>query len=139
MEKMLYDMRGKQGNISRLLGFDGEAFVHMLSYRILIFAALIVAVLLAISLAYPVSPGITALQHVGILVIWIFFIPQVFETSKAFAVILSKGVAWGRLNKSYISSLPDSDKNIAKVYAAIPILTIVVWIAAFACACVVFI
>ncbi len=96
--KNVYNLRGRQSNIVRLIKFDKEAFVHMLAYRILIVFSMIYGVML---LGYYVVPGIGVMVKASTIVIWILFTPQLFETVKGLSLIITKGLAFGHLGKGH--------------------------------------
>jgi hypothetical protein len=96
--KKVYDLRGKQSNLARLIRFDKEAFVHMVAYRALIVFSVIYGVIM---LLYFVIPGLGPLAKASTAIIWILFTPQLFETAKGASLVMTKGLAFGHLGKGY--------------------------------------
>ncbi len=129
MEKK-FDLRGRQRNILRLLAFDNEAFIHMAFYRISVFASFIAGLLVALGLLTGIG-AMDTIAFAAIAVMWVLFTPQLFETSKAFSVILSKGAVFGRLNESFLDAYV-KERFVYKVYWAVPYLIMVVWALGFA-------
>ncbi len=128
--KEAYDVRGRQSNILRLLGFDIEAFSHMLLYRILIFASIIVGgTMLATILFFPQYIGVPYIEA-PILVIWILFTIQVYETAKAAVLIFSKGLSSPDLNQSFVN-FSIRNKSFAEVYRIFPYAVLLLWIIGF--------
>ena len=78
-EKNIYDPRGRLSNLRRLRAFDMEALIHLISYRLLIIASLLTAVFFVLSLA---APALQVAWKILLVLDWIFFSTQVFETLK---------------------------------------------------------
>jgi hypothetical protein len=131
MEKITYDVRGSQSRIFRLLGFDKEAFIHMLFYRILLFVAIITGMAILFYLAFG-GTSLLIISDALIAAVWILFTPQLFESAKAFSIISSKGESFGHLNKSFLnSSVIRESKAITSLYNTIPYLALVIWVICF--------
>lgn len=128
MEKKTYDMRGRQANIARLRPFYNEGFIHMLFYRVLIFASVIYGVVLLLSLAYP---QLALAAKVSTAIIWILFTPQLFETLKGFSLISSRGMAFGHLSEEYTILVRKKYGRNASVYAYVPYAAMVLWAIGF--------
>lgn len=128
MEKKTYDMRGRQGNLFRLLGFDKEAFIHMIAYRALIFYSIPYGVLMLISLVYA---NLAAYTWLLTAVFWILVTPQLYETMKAFSLISSRGLAFGHLSESYVYLEKAKYSRSGSLYKPIPYIAMLIWIAGF--------
>jgi hypothetical protein len=128
MPKKVYDFRGKQSNISRLIRFDPEAFVHILFYRLLIPVSIIYGVVLLASLAFA---GLGLVAKTLTIIVWILFTPQVFETAKAISVTGSRGIAFGHLNESYRFILRTRYSKKAGGYSLFPYLILALWVIGF--------
>ena len=96
--KKVYDLRGKQTKISRLLRFDNEAFIHLLAYRMFVFIAVIYGIVLLGSLFY--GPFVLYVKILTMLS-WILFIPLVFALIKVTSLVGSHGLAFGKFNSAY--------------------------------------
>ena len=122
-EKNLYDPRGRLSNLRRLRDFDMEALIHLISYRLLIIASLLTVVFFALSLA---APALQVAWKALLVLDWIFFSTQVFETLKGLMLTGSGGIAFGRLNESYLSAMV---KNTSRPgYKAVPYVALVLWV-----------
>ncbi len=124
--KHVYDVRGRQSSIFRLYCSDKGALLHMLSYRI----SIIFAIITILYMLYALYAHGTILNHVSetfIVVIAITMTPQLFESLKAFFVILSKGVVFGHLNSSFIK-FGVKQHLIYKLYRLLPYILIVIWV-----------
>lgn len=127
LDKQVYDLRGRQASIGRLLGFDKEAFVHMLFYRILIAVSIIAAV--AFILDYAIGIPKTIFESLFILV-WVLFTPQVYETAKGLSIIATKGFILGQLNKSYLATAnKHRNRSFDQLYKLMPYTALVLWLA----------
>ncbi len=127
MEKQVYDPRGKQSNIGRLLGFDKEAYVHMLFYRVLIFFSLAAFVIFVAKYA-----GLLPLWafEAAFIVVWVLFTPQVYETAKGASVIATEGFVHGYLNKSYLTIAKKYKSHLhTQIYKMLPYASLAIWIA----------
>ena len=93
--KHIYDVRGKQSMIFRLYCSDKEGLIHMVFYRIAIIFAFLTAASIIWSVLSSGNP-LTALSEHFIIVIGVLFIPQLFESIKAFSLIVSGGVVFGQ-------------------------------------------
>lgn len=126
-----YDVRGKQQNIFRLLGFDAEALVHMIFYRIFIFASVAIGIIVLAAMAFaPQDIGMGFIESL-ILIVWILFTPQVYETAKAMMIILSRGMSSPYLNQSFVN-FAVKDKAAYPFYRAFPYAVLMLWILGFA-------
>lgn len=125
-DKNIYDPRGRLSNLGRLRTFDLEALIHLISYRLLIISSLLTVLFFLLSLAAPV---LDAAWKAMIILDWIFFTTQVFETLKGLALTGSGGIAFGRLNKSFLSAM--EEKQSSPGFKAIPYIALVLWIIGF--------
>lgn len=129
MEKKVYDMRGNQANIARLLGFYKSAFVHMLFYRLLIFLGIIYGIVLIASVFY--SPLILAAKAFTI-IIWILFMPQVFAAVKVLSLTRTRGLSFGHLGEEYTFLAKKRYKGSTALYTALPYIVLAIWIVGIA-------
>lgn len=126
MEKQLYDVRGRQSSILRLWRFDREAFVHMVSNRILMFFALLTAAILIWNIHSP--NYVTAFWgKIAVLIVWALFTPQLFAAFKAFSRVSSRGGAFGRFTEAYARTNVKSGR-INPIYRALPYAAVTVWL-----------
>jgi len=127
VEKTVYDARGRMSNLGRVKKFYPEAFVHLVSYRLLIIFSLLLFVTFALSVA---DSAFTGLFDVVLVLTWIFFTTQVFETAKGLSLTASRGAAFGRLNSSFVGSMmTQKEKARGRRYRVIPYIVLAVWIA----------
>lgn len=124
-----YDIRGRQAGILRLYSFDKEGLIHMVFYRIAVFLALILAASIMIGIVYYSNP-FTKITKILILLIWILFTPQIFETGKATAIIMSRGVVFGRLNKSFLKYGAKRER-VYVIYSLLPYIIVLIWALGF--------
>ena len=124
-EKEIYDVRGGQSKLFRLLRFDTEGLVHLVFYRIAIVIAALMVISMAIGVKYVQTPFINA-TRVLMLLLWIMFTPQLFETIKAMSLIASRGVVFGRLNPSFMSQVKRNTGMDVLLYA-LPYVVLAVW------------
>lgn len=96
--KKVYDLRGKQTKIARLLRFDNDAFIHLFAYRAFVFLAVIYGIVLLGSIVYG-----PLIQYVKLftMLAWILFIPLVFALMQVAALVGSKGLAFGKFDSAY--------------------------------------
>lgn len=125
-DKNIYDPRGRLSNLGRLKTFDIEALVHLISYRLLIISSLLTVLFFLLSFPAPVFDGAWKIM---IVLDWLFFTTQVFETLKGLALTGSGGIAFGRLNKSFLSAM--EEKESSPGFKAIPYIALVLWIIGF--------
>ncbi len=128
-DKEPYDVRGRQSGIFRLFCFDKEGLAHMLFYRVAIFVALLLIASMAIGVKYVGTPFING-SRVLILLLWILFTPQLFETIKAFSIIASHGTVFGRLNASFTAHAVRKG-GFDTVLRVLPYLVMIVWAIGF--------
>ena len=127
MEKKTYDARGSIGNLGRLTAFDREAFYHLISYRLLIIASTITVVL------FMLSFGLHSLEmtwKIMLVIVWLLLTSQVYESAKAFVLVGSGGIAFGKLNESYLSSMRSGSKD-AGFMVYIPYVVLLIWVVGF--------
>lgn len=128
--KEIYDVRGRQRNILRLLGFDMEGFVHMAVYRILIFASVIIGVAILGTIIFAPQNINAGYIEVLVLVFWALITPQVYETAKAFALIDSRGLSSSDVNQSFVN-FAVKNKSVLAAYRAFPYGILAVWVLGF--------
>lgn len=110
-------------NLARLWRFYPGAFIHMVFYRALIISALLTFVLFVLYMIY--SPLWLAFELI-LLADWILFTTQVYESARAFVDVGSRGLALGRLNRSFVNSMMGGER--ARTYAAMPPVLACVWL-----------
>ena len=125
-EKEIYDVRGGQSKLFRLLRFDTEGLVHLVFYRIAIVIAALMVISMAVGVKYVQTPFINA-TRVLMLLLWVMFTPQLFETIKAMSLIASRGVVFGRLNPSFMSQVKRNTGMDVLLYA-LPYVVLAVWV-----------
>ena len=122
-------MRGRQSNILRLASFDRLAFVHMLFYRISIFVSIIAAVLI-VAAAFDKAAVLLLSERIAILVMWLLFTPQLFETAVAFSLIETRGRVFGHLNQSFLDSYEKGNKT-NPLFTVLPYAAVTIWVISF--------
>lgn len=126
-DKNIYDPRGRLKNLGRLRTFDVEALIHLISYRLLVLTSLLTVIAFLLSLAIPAT---AMAWKILLLLDWIFFSTQVFETLKGLSLTGSHGIAFGRLNESFLSAMVK--KRSSPGYKAMPYFALAVWLAGLA-------
>lgn len=126
--KRLTDLRGPQSRIGRLLGFSFEAWLHMLTNRIMVFLSLLYAVCIA---AYLLIPGLGTVLKVLTAAVWVLWTPQFFEALKGLALVGSRGLAFGHLNREFAQLYRKRYKKHPAAYAAFPFVVLAAWAAGF--------
>ncbi len=125
-QKHVYDVRGKQTMIFRLYASDKEGLLHMLFYRL----AIIVAFITIVSMIWSVWTSGNLLNFVSqrlIIVVGVLFTPQLFESMKAFSLIVSGGIVFGMLNPSFLH-YGVKKHGIYQLYKLIPYIVTAIWI-----------
>ncbi len=121
-----YDIRGRQSAIFRLFCFDKEGLAHMLFYRIAIFVSMFLIASIMIGL-YFYGTALILTSKALIMLIWILFMPQLFETGKAMSIIATDGAVFNRFNASFIQfGLKKKRAYIA--FLIFPYLLLLIWI-----------
>ena len=125
-----YDARGRQRSILRLAGFDYAALVHMITYRVLIFFAVITGVAILVSMF--VSPASLGMQTIEVLLlaVWALITPQLFEAVRAIGLMLSRGRSSRDLNRSFANFAPGNRAYYA-LCRSLPYAALTLWIAGF--------
>ena len=129
MEKKLYDMRGGQGRIHRLANFDIEGFVHMLFFRVLIFASVIYGALLLLSFVTFIPATLIKLFTV---VVWILITPQFFESVKMISMMGTRGLSYGHFSQERIILDKAKYKVHTLPFDILPYAVMLLWVAGFA-------
>ncbi len=127
-EKALTDLRGPQSRIGRLASFYFEAWLHMLTNRIMVFLSILYALVIAL---YLVVPGLGALLKVFTTAVWLLWTPQFFEALKGLALVRSRGMAFGRMNPEFAHLYRTRYRKHTAVYTAAPFVVLAVWAAGF--------
>ena len=128
--KSTYDMRGRQRNVLRLAHFDREGLAHILSYRILAFLTVITGIVVLYAI-FSGSGSWMAAAKILIGIVWLLFGIELYSVYKAFGIIATKGIVFGRLNESFLNSEIRTKRWYGLVKAAGPVL-IIAWYALFA-------
>ncbi len=128
-KKETYDVRGGQSKIFRLFCFDKEGLLHMAFYRVAIVVALLMVISMAVGVKYVLTPFING-TRVLMLLLWISFTPQLFETVKAMSLIASGGMVFGKLNPSFMTQVKRNSSMDAVLFA-LPYVVLLVWIVGF--------
>lgn len=128
--KSTYDTRGRQRNVLRLAHFDMEGLAHILAYRILASLTVITGIV-ALYAVFSGNALSVAIANVLIGIVWLLFGIELYSVYKAFGIIATKGIVFGRLNESFLNSEVKMKRWYGLVRAAGPVL-IVAWYALFA-------
>lgn len=128
MAKHVYDVRGSQSRIFRLYCYDREALVHMVFYRVAVIFAILAAITMVASFLSYGNP-LDQLSERFVFILGILLIPQLFGSMKAFSIIASHGVVFGRLNPSFMK-YGIKERRIYSLYKLIPYIVTVVWVIA---------
>ncbi|AFZ70714.1 hypothetical protein Calag_0991 [Caldisphaera lagunensis DSM 15908] len=127
-KKKLKDLRGSQSRIFRLRSFYLEGFIHAIFYRIQIPVSIIYGIILLSWLFYP---GLALTVKAFTALVWILFIPQLFESVKGLALSMSRGMVFGKLNNEYAHLYRlRYKKNLVHLRLA-PYLVLAIWIIGF--------
>lgn len=126
--KELYDMRGSQKNLFRLLAFDKEAFIHMLFFRILIPVSIIYGIVLLI---YIATSQLQVLVKPLTVLVWVLFTPQFFESAKTVSLINTRGLSMGHLSHEFVNLMKTKYRKNTSAYSAIPYGALALWAIAF--------
>lgn len=130
-DKSTYDVRGYQSRIFRLFCFDKEGLLHMVFYRMAIFVAVLLAASMVLSAVYSGhSAPFISYSKVLFMLLWILFTPQLFETFKAISLISSRGIVFGRLNRSFMKYGVHKSRTYA-VLGALPYAVLLIWALGF--------
>jgi hypothetical protein len=124
-----YDIRGYQSRIFKLFCFDKEGLLHMAFYRISIFVAFLLAASMFAGMLYFGTPFISYTKAL-VLLMWILVTPQFFETAKAAAIIASRGIVFGKLNRSF-TKYGVRKKASYPVLRVMPYVVMAVWFIGF--------
>jgi hypothetical protein len=125
--KRLTDLRGPLRRISRLLGFSLEAYIHMVTNRIMVpLSILYAAAILAYFLVADLGPILKACTAV----IWVLWTPQFFEALKGLSLVWSRGMAFGHLNGEF-AALYRKRYGKTGAYAVFPFAVLALWAAGF--------
>ena len=128
--KSTYDTRGRQRNVLRLAHFDKEGLAHILAYRVLAFLAIITGIVVLYAILSDSSIWMTAAK-ILIGIVWLLFGIELYSVYKAFGIIATKGIVFGRLNESFLNSEVKMKRWYGLIRAGGPVL-IIVWYALFA-------
>ncbi len=129
----LADLRGPQRRIGRLARFDGEAFVHVLCYRVLIPVAIVYGIVLVLFLSLGPArlPWLGGAVKVLTAVAWVLWTPQVFEVAKGLALAGTRGLAFGHLNRQFAALYRKRYPRKVGPWVALPFVAVLVWAAGF--------
>jgi hypothetical protein len=122
------DLRGPQWRIGRLLGFYLEAFIHMLTYRIMVPLTILFGALMLLSLFLQrLGPALKIFTAV----IWVLWTPQLFAVAKGLSLAWTRGMAFGRLNEEFAHLYKKRYGKKTAAFVAFPFIVLVVWAAGF--------
>lgn len=126
--KRLTDLRGPQSRIGRLLSFSFEAYLHMLTNRIMAFLSLLYAACIA---AYLLVPGLGTLLKIFTTAVWLLWTPQFFEALKGLALVRSRGLSFGHLNAEFAFLYRRHYGKKSGATTAFPFVVLALWAAGF--------
>jgi hypothetical protein len=126
--KRLTDLRGPQSRIGRLISFSFEAWLHMLTNRIMVFLSLVYAVLIFL---YLLIPGLGTVLKIVTVAVWLLWTPQFFEALKGLALVWSRGMAFGHLNAEFAHLYRKRYAKRTGVYVVFPFVVLAAWAAGF--------
>ena len=126
--KRLTDLRGPQSRIGRLLSFSFEAYLHMLTNRIMVFLSLVFG---AFIFVYLLVPGLGTPLKVLAAAVWVLWTPQFFEAMKGLALAWSRGMAFGHLNSEFARLYRKRYHKRSGAYALFPFVVLAIWAAGF--------
>ena len=129
--KEVYDTRGRQRNVFRLAHFDNEGLAHIVTYRILAFLSIVTGALTLITLHYGSLNGLSYVTYALIAIVWALFGIEIYATYKAFVVIATKGIVFGRLNDSFLNS-EVKDRNRHSFLKPVGYAVLAIWYALLA-------
>ena len=123
-----HDLRGPQRRIARLLTFSGEAFVHVLAYRIMVPLNIVFGAVILLSIFIGI-PG--TLLKVLTAVTWALWTPQLFEVAKGLSLAWTRGMAFGNLNEEFAHLYRKRYGRNTAIFTALPWVVLVLWAAGF--------
>lgn len=126
--KRLTDLRGPQSRIGRLLSFYFEAWLHMVTNRVMVFLSLLYAALIVV---YLLVPGLGTALKVMTAAVWVLWTPQFFEALKALVLVASRGMAFGRMNGEFAHLYRTRYHKHPGPYKAFPFVVLTGWAAGF--------
>jgi hypothetical protein len=126
--KRLTDLRGPQSRIGRLLSFSFEAWLHMLTNRIMVFLSLVYGVLIFVSVLVP---GLGTVLKIVTAAVWLLWTPQFFEALKGLALVWSRGMAFGRMNPEFAHLYRKRYAKRTGLYVAFPYVVLAAWAVGF--------
>ncbi len=127
-QKSPRDLRGPQRRIGRLLRFYREAFIHMLTYRIMIPLTILFGAIMLLSLFLQrLGPALKIITAV----IWVLWTPQLFAVAKGLSLAWTRGMAFGRLNEEFAHLYRKRYGKKTGVFIAFPFIVLVLWAAGF--------
>jgi hypothetical protein len=126
--KVLRDLRGSQSRIGRLLSFSVEAYIHVLTYRIMIPLSLVYSGLI---LAYLLTGALGTGLKVFTAVIWALWTPQLFEVAKGLSLAWSRGMAFGHMNEEFAQMYRRRYNRKSGAYIAFPYVVLSLWAIGF--------
>ncbi len=127
--KETFDPRGRQSSIFRLAAFDKEGLLHAVTIRILTFVALVAAAVMLLNLWLGIF---TSEYKLLLVVVWVLITPQLFELATGMAMMATRGMVFGHLNKAWLDSVKYRDKRNYSLYEAVPYVVLVIWLGLFA-------
>jgi len=126
--KRLTDLRGPQSRIGRLLSFSFEAWLHMVTNRVMVFLSMLYAVLLVV---YLLAPGLGTALKVATAVVWVLWTPQFYEALKALVLVRTRGLAFGHLNGEFAHLYRTRYRKHPGLFLVLPLVAMALWAAGF--------
>ena len=126
--KRLTDLRGPQSRVGRLLSFSFEAWLHMVTNRVMVFLSMLYAVLVVV---YLLVPGLGAALKWATAALWVLWTPQFFEALKALALVRTRGLAFGHLNGEFAHLYRTRYRKHSGPYRVFPFVVLVAWAVGF--------
>ena len=126
--KRLVDLRGPQSRIGRLLSFSFEAWLHMVTNRVMVFLSLAYAAFIVV---YLLVPGLGLPLKILTAAVWVLWTPQFFEALKALVLVRTRGLAFGHLNGEFAHLYRTRYHKHPGPYRVFPFVILAAWIAGF--------
>ena len=126
--KRLTDLRGPQSRVGRLLSFSFEAWLHMVTNRVMVFLSMLYAVLVVV---YLLVPGLGAALKWATAALWVLWTPQFFEALKALVLVRTRGLAFGHLNGEFAHLYRTRYRKHPGPYRVFPFVVLAAWAVGF--------
>lgn len=126
--KRTKDLRGPQTRIGRLVKFYPGAYLHMLTFRIMVPLVILFGLVV---FAYLLVPGLGMLLKISTIVMWVLWTPQFFEIAKGLSLSWSRGMAFGHMNEEFAHLYRKRYPHPMGGYLAFPYIVLALWIVGF--------